>query len=100
MSKINQNVFISCNYLYYIFIIYVDSREKNPLVSDMFETDKKWALNFKLKTKSSIFIHSYEESSGWDFRSQFVWDLNDAVDVLISMKQTYTTDDARQLSIK
>lgn len=65
----------------------------------MYETDKKWALNIKIKVNSKVFIHSYEESPGFDYRPQFTWEVNDAVSVLISMKQTYTTEDAKQLSV-
>lgn len=46
-----------------------------------------------------MFVHSYDENSGWDFRPQVLWETNSVVDLLISLKQTYTTDDAKQLSI-
>ncbi|XP_058127127.1 sodium channel protein Nach [Anopheles ziemanni] len=65
----------------------------------LFETDKKWALTFEPLRESNIFIHSYNEISGWDFQPQVMWDLDSKVEFLISMKQTYTTEDAQQLSI-
>lgn len=46
-----------------------------------------------------VYIHAYDESPGFDYRPQFQWNINDEVDILISMKQTYTTNDARQLTI-
>jgi acid-sensing ion channel, other len=68
-------------------------------MNDLFETDKKWALIFDLTLQSKIFVLSFEENIGFDYRPQMVWDINYAADLLISMKMTYTTDDARQLSI-
>lgn len=52
-----------------------------------------------LEKPSQIFLHSSDEASGYDYRPQFSWELGFHVDLLITMKQTYTTDDARQLSI-
>lgn len=75
------------------------SRERNNDISYLYETDKKWGLTFAPLRQSYIFVHSHNEISGWDFRPQVLWDLNFAIDFLISMKQTYTTEDARQLSI-
>ncbi|XP_052863169.1 sodium channel protein Nach-like [Anopheles cruzii] len=71
----------------------------NTDVHVLFETDKKWALTFEPLRESSIFVHSYNEISGWDFQPQVLWDVESKVEFLISMKQTYTTDDAQQLSI-
>jgi acid-sensing ion channel, other len=68
-------------------------------MNDLFETDKKWALTFDLTLQSKVFVLSFEENIGYDFRPQMVWDINYAADLLITMKMTYTTDDARQLSI-
>lgn len=39
-----------------------------------------------------------EEVSGNDFRPQFSWEEDHSVDLLITMKQTYTTEDSKQLS--
>lgn len=75
------------------------NRLKNDPPNDLFETDKKWALNFAPLAKSKIFVHSHMESFGWDFRPQIEWSASSSVELLISMKETYTTEDARQLSI-
>lgn len=48
---------------------------------------------------SKLFVHSHSEHFGWDFRPQIIWDPELSAELLISMKQTYTTEDARQLSI-
>ncbi|XP_050099386.1 sodium channel protein Nach-like [Anopheles aquasalis] len=71
----------------------------NTEVHVLFETDKKWGLTFEPLRESHIFVHSYNEISGWDFQPQVLWDVDSKVEFLISMKQTYTTDDAQQLSI-
>ncbi|XP_037027868.1 sodium channel protein Nach isoform X2 [Bradysia coprophila] len=77
-----------------------NKEEVNSNFHDLFETDKKWALNFQPKVKSQIYVHSHHENFGWDFRPQIVWDPDGFIaDLLISMKQTYTTEDAKQLSI-
>ncbi|XP_052567592.1 sodium channel protein Nach [Culex pipiens pallens] len=73
--------------------------ERNSDTKYLYETDKKWGLTFAPLRKSDVFVHSHNEISGWDFRPQVQWDENFAIDFLISMKQTYTTEDARQLSI-
>jgi len=46
-----------------------------------------------------IFIFSNEEYFGSDFNAQIDWSEPQLVEVRISKKNTYTTDDARQLSI-
>lgn len=65
----------------------------------MFETDKKWALTFVPTRSSKIFVHSMDEVTGHDFRPTFAWDVGHSAELLITMKQTYTTDDARQLTV-
>lgn len=52
-----------------------------------------------MEQPSKIFLHSVDEASGYDYRPQFSWEVGFHVDLLITMKQTYTTDDARQLTI-
>lgn len=74
-------------------------RIKNDRIYSLFETDKKWALGFVLSHPSKVYLHSVEEVSGQDIRPQFYYDENQTVDLLISMKQTYTTDDAKQLTV-
>lgn len=63
----------------------------------MFETDKKWALTIVPTSQAKIFVHSTDEVTSHDFRPTFIWDVGFAIDLLITMKQTYTTDDARQV---
>lgn len=48
---------------------------------------------------TQIFIFSNEEYFGSDFNAQIDWTDDQLVEVRISKKNTYTTDDARQLSI-
>lgn len=74
-------------------------RKKNEKIQDLFETDKKWALNFQPRSTSRIFVHSHLENFGWDFRPQIEWSPTTSFELLIAMKETYTTEDARQLSI-
>lgn len=74
-------------------------RIRNQHFHDLFETDKKWALFFRPTQESKIFVHSHFENFGWDFRPHIVWEPDFAAELLISMKQTYTTKDAKQLSI-
>uniref|UniRef100_A0A1I8N4R5 Amiloride-sensitive sodium channel n=1 Tax=Musca domestica TaxID=7370 RepID=A0A1I8N4R5_MUSDO len=66
---------------------------------DLYETDKKWALFFVPNSTVKIYIFSNEEYFGQDFNPQIEWSENEVVEVRISKKNTYTTDDARQLSI-
>ncbi|XP_031627738.1 sodium channel protein Nach [Contarinia nasturtii] len=72
----------------------------NEKFHELFETDKKWALLFTPKREAKIFVHSHSENFGWDFRPHVIWEPDFAAELLISMKQTYTTEDARQLSIR
>lgn len=65
----------------------------------LLETDKKWGLKFVPAVLSEIYLHSYQECSGHDFKPNVVWEPNFAVELLISMKQTYTTAQARQLTV-
>ncbi|TDG40555.1 hypothetical protein AWZ03_013028 [Drosophila navojoa] len=74
-----------------------DSKTGPP--HDLYETDKKWALFFLPNSTSRIFIFSNEEYFGSDFNAQIDWTDDQLVEVRISKKNTYTTDDARQLSI-
>lgn len=79
--------------------ISVRSRTMNEKFHELFETDKKWALFFTPKREAKIFVHSHMENFGWDFRPHVVWEPDFAAELLISMKQTYTTEDAKQLTI-
>jgi len=40
-----------------------------------------------------------DEVTSYDFRPQFTWELGHSTDLLITMKQTYTTEDAGQLTV-
>lgn len=74
-------------------------RVKTDHINDLFETDKKWALTFVPTRSSKVFVHSVDDVLSADFRSTFTWDVGFSVELLITMKQTYTTDDARQLTV-
>lgn len=79
--------------------IHRKKRLKNDRINDLFETDKKWALTFVPTKSAKIFVHSVDEVTGYDFRPTFMFDVGHAIDLLITMKQTYTTDDAKQLTV-
>jgi acid-sensing ion channel, other len=72
---------------------------RNENFNDLYETDKKWALQFVPVASSKIFIHSIDEVSGYDFRPIFKHDVGYAVTLMITMKQTYTTEEAELLSV-
>ncbi|XP_077287685.1 sodium channel protein Nach-like [Arctopsyche grandis] len=66
------------------------------------ETDTKWSFVFDSTHKdtlNNIYIHSTDEMPGMDSNPQHVWDRR-VEKISFSVKQTYTTPDARQLSIK
>ncbi|KAJ8920125.1 hypothetical protein NQ315_011782 [Exocentrus adspersus] len=66
------------------------------------ETDKKWSMQFYFRSFDGlypIYILNSDETAGVDVQPQHVWDTS--VDmVAFSVKQTYTTKDTAQLSIK
>ncbi|KRT86695.1 ion channel, partial [Oryctes borbonicus] len=68
------------------------------------ETDIKWSLKFDIvsnfpEEEIPIYIHNSDELPGMDTKPQHVWEYK--VDrISFSVKQTYTTENARQLSIK
>lgn len=74
-------------------------RNEEDRINQLFETDKKWSLTFTLGVDSSAFIHSKDDITSVDFRPTILWEKNSRIELLITMKQTYTTDDARQLTI-
>lgn len=74
-------------------------RTLNDRIENLSETDKKWAISFVLNHPSKVYLHSVEEISGHDISPQFLWETGNSIDLLISMKQTYTTDDAKQLTV-
>lgn len=82
--------------------IYVFSshRVRNDRINDLFETDKKWALSVVPTQSANVFLHSSDEVTSHDFRPTFFFDVGYSIELLITMKQTYTTDDARQLTVE
>lgn len=97
MSKLSYS-WHNLLFIHLIFAISM-SRKMNENIQNLFETDKKWAINFQPRSTSRIFVHSHLENFGWDFRSQIEWTTAASVELLIAMKETYTTEDARQLSV-
>lgn len=83
----------------FVFISIKLIRERLVNFSVIHETDKSWSLELNLKETSKFYMHSVSEVFGYDNRVQFVWEPETSVDILISMKQTYTTEDAAQLTI-
>ncbi|XP_030023452.2 sodium channel protein Nach-like [Manduca sexta] len=66
------------------------------------ETDAKWSIMFNTDRKNTtfdIYIHSTEEMAGLEQSAQHSWDRR-VEKVSFSVKHTYTTEDARQLSIR
>ncbi|XP_045493644.1 sodium channel protein Nach-like isoform X1 [Colias croceus] len=66
------------------------------------ETDSKWSFMFNsLRNDSTIdiYIHSTEEMAGLEQSIQHSWDRR-VEKVSFSVKHTYTTEDARQLSVR
>jgi acid-sensing ion channel, other len=68
-------------------------------MNNLFETDKTWATTFVLNHPSKVYLHSTDEITGNDILPSFTWDDGIAIDLLIAMKQTYTTTDAEQLTV-
>ncbi|XP_060800953.1 sodium channel protein Nach [Amyelois transitella] len=65
------------------------------------ETDAKWSFlfnSYRNDTNIDIYIHSTEEMAGLEQSAQHTWDRR-VEKVSFSVKHTYTTEDARQLSI-
>lgn len=83
----------------FIFLDFLLIRTLTNKYHELFETDKKWALFFTPKREAKIYVHSHLENFGWDFRPHVIWEPDFAAELLISMKQTYTTEDAKQLTI-
>ncbi|KAK4875187.1 hypothetical protein RN001_011609 [Aquatica leii] len=68
------------------------------------ETDIKWSLKFEVVESNDsinfpVYIHNSDEIPGLDMQPQITWNFK-VEKVAFSMKQTYTTDDTRQLSVK
>lgn len=89
-------------FFYFLFSFYVYAlriRNEEDRINLLFETDKKWSLTFTLSTDSRVFVHSKDDITSLDFRPTIFWERNTRIELLITMKQTYTTDDARQLTV-
>jgi acid-sensing ion channel, other len=84
--------------MFYLFVI-LNVRLKNDRINDLFETDKKWALTVVPTESAKVFVHSADEVTTHDFRPTFYFETGYSIELLITMKQTYTTDDARQLTV-
>ena len=54
----------------------------------------------KLAKPSKIHVHSSDEYSGVDYREYYTWNFNHKMDIRVSMTQTYTTENARKLTIR
>jgi amiloride-sensitive sodium channel len=65
----------------------------------IFETEKSWSLEINLQVGALVYLHSVREVFSYDARAQFSYEPENTVDLLISMKETYTTEDANQLSV-
>ncbi|XP_063379360.1 sodium channel protein Nach [Cydia fagiglandana] len=66
------------------------------------ETDAKWSFlfnSYRNDTIIDIYIHATEEMAGLEQSAQHSWDRR-VEKVSFSVKHTYTTEDARQLSIR
>ncbi|XP_028179101.1 pickpocket protein 28-like [Ostrinia furnacalis] len=66
------------------------------------ETDAKWSFlfnSYRNDTTIEVYIHSTEEAAGLEQSAQHSWDRR-VEKVSFSVKHTYTTEDARQLSIR
>lgn len=83
---------------------YVDDGQhnlgKNTNIFELSETDKKWSLVVYPKLTSKIYVHSQLEMSSLEMTNQpIAWNTDHSVDILITMKETVTTPDTKQLSI-
>lgn len=73
---------------------------RNKKFFELLETDKKWSLTIYPKVTSKVYIHSQQEMSSLEMVSTPVsWNTDNSVDILITMKETITTPDTKQLSI-
>lgn len=73
-------------------------RTRNDDIAKLFESDKIRALRFFLNAPSKVYLHAQEEVTSFDILPQFIWEKQFYVDLHVSMKETFTTDDVIQLS--
>ncbi|KAJ8969446.1 hypothetical protein NQ317_016777 [Molorchus minor] len=83
---------------------FIITREQLPGFNKFYikETDLKWAMKFRVlfqDTYYPIYILNSDEIAGIDVRPQHLWDFSVEM-ILFSVKETYTTLDTAQLSIK
>jgi acid-sensing ion channel, other len=96
--KINLPTFsISSLYITLMVLLRIRHQQTNFLM----ETDKRWQLSFRLNKYSKVYLHSVDDITSLDTLPLFenAADSN-SVESLISMKQTYTTEDADELTVK
>ncbi|CRK91020.1 CLUMA_CG004708, isoform A [Clunio marinus] len=62
------------------------------------ETDTQWSVKIDLNAASNVYLYSHDEVSSYEIPPQFFWEKGINLNLQITMKQTYTTDDAKQLS--
>jgi acid-sensing ion channel, other len=68
-------------------------------LNNISQSDKDKALTFKLNAPAKVYVHSTEEVSSFDTRALFIYQSSHVMDLLITMKETFTVSDAKQLSI-
>nr|CAH7763692.1 unnamed protein product [Callosobruchus chinensis] len=71
-------------------------------IQNIQETDPDWAVRFVVRNTNTpiwIYITSSDELASTDTQPHHVWDFN-VEEVMFSVKETYTTADTAQLSIK
>lgn len=73
--------------------------EKNDKMLEIMETDKKWSLLVYPRLTSKIYIHSQLEVPSLEMASPGVtWNTDHSIDILVTLKETITTEDTKQLS--
>lgn len=74
--------------------------QRNKDWFDLQETDKKLSLVIYPKLTSNIYVHAQSEVSGLEMASPAIsWNTDHSIDILVTMKETITTADTKQLSI-
>lgn len=92
--------FVICRIYLRQHYIFNACRSLNTKFHDIFKTDRKWSLIFRPLIASKIYIFSTKEHFSWQFDEQMIWRPHQVAELLINSKETYTTDDAKQLSIQ
>lgn len=100
-------IFTELGFCYGLNLMYTHSEtttddvlQRNAEMLELQETDKKWSLVIYPKLTSKIYIHSQLEVSSLEMATPTVtWNTDHSIDILITMKETITTEDTKQLSI-